>query len=81
MEEAWCLFLEKVGHGLALPPKVKDIARSVAKECVGLPHAITVLAGSMRGMDDTGGSGNLSFPFLSLLHVWLLRKNSGGKKI
>ncbi|GMY31738.1 disease resistance protein SUMM2-like, partial [Fagus crenata] len=55
MEEAWCLFLEKVGHGLALPPKVKDIARSVAKECVGMPHAITVLAGSMRGMDDTGG--------------------------
>jgi hypothetical protein len=31
-----------------------------------------------RGL--AGGGGNLSFPFLSLLHVWLLRKNSGGKK-
>ena len=52
MEEAWSLFFEKVGHGLALPPKVKDIARSVAKECAGLPLAITVLVGSMRGVDD-----------------------------
>uniref|UniRef100_A0A2N9EX05 NB-ARC domain-containing protein n=1 Tax=Fagus sylvatica TaxID=28930 RepID=A0A2N9EX05_FAGSY len=51
-EEAWCLFLEKVGHGIALPPEVKDIARSVTKECAGLPLAITVLAGSMRGVDD-----------------------------
>ena len=52
MEEAWSLFLEKVGHGLVLPPKVKDIARTVAKECASLPLAITVLAGSMRGVDD-----------------------------
>ena len=29
-EEAWSLFLEKVGYGVALPPEVKDIARSVA---------------------------------------------------
>ena len=46
------LFLEKVGHGVALPPEVKDIARSAAKECAGLPLAITVPAGSMRGVDD-----------------------------
>jgi hypothetical protein len=32
-----------------------------------------------RGL--AGGGGNLSFPFLSLLHAWLLRKNSGEKKI
>uniref|UniRef100_A0A2N9HRU8 NB-ARC domain-containing protein n=1 Tax=Fagus sylvatica TaxID=28930 RepID=A0A2N9HRU8_FAGSY len=51
-EEAWSLFLEKVGYGVALPPEVKDIARSVAKECAGLPLAITVPAGSMRGVDD-----------------------------
>ena len=51
-EEAWSLFLEKVGHGIALPPEVRDIARSVAKECAGLPLAITVPAGSMRGVDD-----------------------------
>ena len=31
-----------------------------------------------RGL--AGGGGYLSFPFLSLLHVWWLRKNSGGKK-
>uniref|UniRef100_A0A2N9I5R4 NB-ARC domain-containing protein n=1 Tax=Fagus sylvatica TaxID=28930 RepID=A0A2N9I5R4_FAGSY len=51
-EEAWSLFLEKVGYGVALPPEVTDIARSVAKECAGLPLAITVPAGSMRGVDD-----------------------------
>lgn len=51
-EEAWSLFLEKVGNEISLSPEVKHIARSVAKECAGLPLAITVLAGSMRGVDD-----------------------------
>ncbi|XP_062168701.1 probable disease resistance protein At4g27220 isoform X2 [Alnus glutinosa] len=51
-EEAWNLFLEKLGHEIALTAELKDITRSVAKECAGLPLAIVVMAGSMRGVDD-----------------------------
>ncbi|XP_059443399.1 disease resistance protein SUMM2-like [Corylus avellana] len=50
-EEAWNLFSEKLGHEIPLTPELKDITRSVAKKCAGLPLAIVVMAGSMRGVD------------------------------
>uniref|UniRef100_A0A5B7C944 Putative Disease resistance protein n=1 Tax=Davidia involucrata TaxID=16924 RepID=A0A5B7C944_DAVIN len=51
-KESWDLFRETLGHGLALPPDIENIAMSVAKRCGGLPLGITVMAGSMRGVTD-----------------------------
>ncbi|PKI36706.1 hypothetical protein CRG98_042911 [Punica granatum] len=46
-EAAWALFVETLGSDL--PPRRKLIAEDIAKECKGLPLAIVVMAGSMRG--------------------------------
>ncbi|GMP38715.1 hypothetical protein CsSME_00009863 [Camellia sinensis var. sinensis] len=52
-EEALNLFMSKVEEGqTVLILEVKEIARKVAKECMGLPLAIVTLAGSMRGVND-----------------------------
>ncbi|CAA2950211.1 probable disease resistance At5g63020 [Olea europaea subsp. europaea] len=51
-EEAWELFMNKHSNGKELPPKVKEIAREVVKECAGLPLAIVTMAGSLRGVVD-----------------------------
>lgn len=51
-EEAWMLFVKKLGAGTTLTPKIEEIAKSLAKECAGLPLAIITVAGSMRGVDD-----------------------------
>ncbi|KAG5226471.1 disease resistance protein [Salix suchowensis] len=50
--EAWNLFVEKLGHGVRLFPETKQIAKSVVKECAGLPLGIMTMAGSMKGVDD-----------------------------
>ncbi|KAI5605510.1 hypothetical protein BDE02_01G357400 [Populus trichocarpa] len=51
-EEAWTLFVEKLGHYATLSPEVVQIAKSVATECARLPLGIIAMAGSMRGVDD-----------------------------
>ncbi|XP_034897076.1 probable disease resistance protein At1g61300 isoform X2 [Populus alba] len=50
--EAWTLFMEKLGRGIALSPEVERIAKAVAKKCDGLPLGIMTVAGSLRGVDD-----------------------------
>uniref|UniRef100_A0A6N2KAZ8 Uncharacterized protein n=1 Tax=Salix viminalis TaxID=40686 RepID=A0A6N2KAZ8_SALVM len=51
-DEAWTLFIERLGHDIALSPEVKRIAVDVVRECAGLPLGIITMAGSMRGVDD-----------------------------
>ncbi|KAF3453616.1 hypothetical protein FNV43_RR04057 [Rhamnella rubrinervis] len=51
-DEAWKLFKKTLGHQITLPCEVEYIARSVAKECAGLPLGLITMAGSMRGVDD-----------------------------
>ncbi|OWM76548.1 hypothetical protein CDL15_Pgr005512 [Punica granatum] len=46
-EAAWTLFVETLGSDL--PPGRKLVAKDIVKECKGLPLAIVVMAGSMRG--------------------------------
>ncbi|KAG5223880.1 disease resistance protein [Salix suchowensis] len=50
--EAWTLFMEKLGHGIALSQEVAPIAEDIARECFGLPFGIITMAGSLRGVDD-----------------------------
>ncbi|KAL2323926.1 hypothetical protein Fmac_022984 [Flemingia macrophylla] len=54
-EEAWELFLLKLGNHATpakLPDEVENIARSIAKECSGLPLGISVMARTMKGVTD-----------------------------
>ncbi|KAK9286103.1 hypothetical protein L1049_014483 [Liquidambar formosana] len=52
VEEAWDLFMEKLGPETRLTPKVEEIAKSISKECAGLPLAIITTARSMRGVHN-----------------------------
>nr|KYP75460.1 putative disease resistance protein At4g27220 family [Cajanus cajan] len=54
-EEAWELFLLILGNHATpakLPHEVEKIARSIAKECYGLPLGISVMARTMKGVTD-----------------------------
>ncbi|XP_022745274.1 putative disease resistance protein At4g10780 [Durio zibethinus] len=51
-EESMNLFLEHVGRGVLEVPSLKEILGHIVQECDGLPLAIVVLAGSMKGIDD-----------------------------
>ncbi|XP_057972525.1 putative disease resistance protein At1g63350 [Malania oleifera] len=52
-EEAWSLFKEKLGpHTVLVDSKVEEIAKSVARECSGLPLAIITVARGMTGVGD-----------------------------
>ncbi|XP_011014395.1 PREDICTED: probable disease resistance protein At4g27220 isoform X2 [Populus euphratica] len=51
-EEAWTLFIERLGHQMALSPEVEQIAKSITKECGGLPLGIITMAGTMKGVED-----------------------------
>ncbi|XP_073263081.1 probable disease resistance protein At4g27220 isoform X2 [Populus alba] len=51
-EEAWTLFMEKLGRDVALSPEVEGIAEAVARECAGLPLGIITVARSLSGVDD-----------------------------
>jgi disease resistance protein RPS2 len=51
-EEAWALFIERLGHDTTLSPEVEQIAKSVARECAGLPLGIITMAATMRGVVD-----------------------------
>ncbi|KAI6690383.1 hypothetical protein NL676_027211 [Syzygium grande] len=50
--EAWQLFVKNLGRGVVFAPEVESVAKSVAKECAGLPLGIVVVSGSMRGKEE-----------------------------
>ncbi|OWM76565.1 hypothetical protein CDL15_Pgr005529 [Punica granatum] len=49
-EEARAFFVQTLGSNL--PPSLKLVAEDIVKECKGLPLAIVVMVGSMRGEVD-----------------------------
>jgi disease resistance protein RPS2 len=51
-QEAWTLFMDKLGHDTLLPPEVEQIEKFVARECAGLPLGIITMAETMRGVVD-----------------------------
>ncbi|GKV44717.1 hypothetical protein SLEP1_g51876 [Rubroshorea leprosula] len=52
-EESLNLFLDKVGRAvLQNVPELEETLKLIVKECAGLPLAIVVIAGSMKGVDD-----------------------------
>ncbi|GKV44997.1 hypothetical protein SLEP1_g52132 [Rubroshorea leprosula] len=51
-QESLNLFLDKVGHDILLIPNLENILKAMVAECAGLPLAIVVIAGSMRGVTD-----------------------------
>ncbi|KAG5224069.1 disease resistance protein [Salix suchowensis] len=50
--EAWTLFMEKLGHGMAISLEIEGIAKDIARECAGLPLGIITIASSLTGVDD-----------------------------
>ncbi|GLU15381.1 hypothetical protein SLE2022_318780 [Rubroshorea leprosula] len=48
-QESLNLFLNKVGGDVLEVPGLEEILKSIVEECDGLPLAIVVIAGSMRG--------------------------------
>ncbi|KAK3424914.1 hypothetical protein EUGRSUZ_F01653 [Eucalyptus grandis] len=50
--EAEGLFLEELGSEMALDLETKAVAKSIVKECAGLPIAIVTMARSMQGVTD-----------------------------
>jgi disease resistance protein RPS2 len=56
-EEAWTLFTERLGHDISLSLEVEQIAKSITKECDGLPLGIITMAGTMKGVDDYASGG------------------------
>ncbi|GLT83876.1 hypothetical protein SLE2022_021470 [Rubroshorea leprosula] len=51
-EESLNLFLDKVGSDILQVPELEGIWEAMVKECAGLPLAIVVIAGSMKGVID-----------------------------
>ncbi|GLT50383.1 hypothetical protein SLA2020_238710 [Shorea laevis] len=50
--ESLNLFLNRVGHDVLQVAGLKDILKLIVEECAGLPLAIVVIAGCMRGEKD-----------------------------
>ncbi|GLT90505.1 hypothetical protein SLE2022_084330 [Rubroshorea leprosula] len=51
-QESLNLFLDKVGRDVLRIPNLEEILQLMVAECAGLPLAIVVIAGSMRGVED-----------------------------
>ncbi|GLU15399.1 hypothetical protein SLE2022_318940 [Rubroshorea leprosula] len=51
-EESLTLFLNKVGHDVLKISGLEEILKLIVNECAGLPLAIVVIAGSMKGVVD-----------------------------
>ncbi|PPR90993.1 hypothetical protein GOBAR_AA29683 [Gossypium barbadense] len=51
-EESMNLFLVHTGHGVLKVPSLEQILGDIVRECNGLPLAIAVTAGSMKGIYD-----------------------------
>ncbi|XP_006358393.1 disease resistance protein At4g27190-like [Solanum tuberosum] len=47
--ESWALFIKNVGDVANWPVDIQPVAMEIARECDGLPLAITVIGASMRG--------------------------------
>jgi disease resistance protein RPS2 len=62
-EEAWTLFIERLGHVIAFSPEVEQTAKSITKECDGLPLGIITMAGTMKGVDDIHEGYIVKIPF------------------
>ncbi|KAK8485427.1 hypothetical protein V6N12_054081 [Hibiscus sabdariffa] len=73
-EEAWKLFSEKVGCNILNIAGVEPIARSIAKECAGLPLGVITIASSMRDIRDIGEWSN------ALRELSLHKKSVSGLK-
>ncbi|WJX80920.1 Ulp1 peptidase [Trifolium repens] len=53
--EDWRLFELKLGHNgtpITLSPEIEKIAKDIVRRCGGLPLGISVIARTMKGMDD-----------------------------
>ncbi|KAG5224076.1 disease resistance protein [Salix suchowensis] len=50
--EAWTLFMEQLGHDMAISLEIEGLAKDIARECAGLPLGIITIARSLRGVDD-----------------------------
>ncbi|KAL5566228.1 hypothetical protein UlMin_029392 [Ulmus minor] len=57
-KEAWELFLDKLKRETILPPQIEMIARSLVRNCDGLPLGIVTMAGCMKRVDDICGWRN-----------------------
>ncbi|GKV51086.1 hypothetical protein SLEP1_g57763 [Rubroshorea leprosula] len=51
-QESLNLFLDKIGQDILQIPNLENILKDMVAECAGLPLAIVVIAGSMRGVTD-----------------------------
>ncbi|EOY12889.1 Nbs-lrr resistance protein [Theobroma cacao] len=51
-QDAWSLFLEKVGRDVLKYPDLFPIVESVVEQCAGLPLAIVTVASSMKGITN-----------------------------
>ncbi|KAK8706359.1 hypothetical protein V6N13_049928 [Hibiscus sabdariffa] len=51
-EESLNLFLEHVGHDVLKVPSLNEILHDIVRECDGLPLAIAVIGGNMKGVYD-----------------------------
>ncbi|XP_022734552.1 probable disease resistance protein At4g27220 [Durio zibethinus] len=51
-DEAWQLFVSKVGQDMSPDPTLEPIMKDIVGECDGLPLAIVTVAGCMRGISD-----------------------------
>ncbi|XP_061361146.1 uncharacterized protein LOC133305048 isoform X2 [Gastrolobium bilobum] len=52
-EEAWTLFQKEACICEATSDTIKDLARLISEECLGLPVAIAALAATLKGKDET----------------------------
>ncbi|XP_042519704.1 probable disease resistance protein At1g61300 isoform X1 [Macadamia integrifolia] len=53
-DEAWELFVQKVGEDITSEPTIEPIAKEVLKKCGGLPLAIIVIGGTMSTRETEG---------------------------
>lgn len=51
-KESLNLFLKHVGHNVLQVPNLEEIVKRIVKQCGGLPLAIVIVAGTMKGVDD-----------------------------
>jgi disease resistance protein RPS2 len=50
-EEAWTLYMDNLERDKTLPLGEKQIAKSITRECGGLPLGIKTMVGAMGGSD------------------------------
>ncbi|XP_042508594.1 probable disease resistance protein At5g63020 isoform X1 [Macadamia integrifolia] len=53
-DEAWNLFVQKVGEAITSKPAIEPIAKEVLRKCGGLPLAIIVVGGTMSTRETEG---------------------------